>query len=75
PEQVHVQIRARGTPCPARWQWQPQEDVLELTVDTPAFAVALGQAAVLYDGDVVLGGGIISARLDTAVPRDALLSS
>ena len=30
-----------------------------ISLDKPAFGVASGQSAVLYDGDVVLGGGII----------------
>ena len=32
---------------------------LELRFDEPQRAVTPGQAAVLYDGDIVLGGGII----------------
>jgi tRNA-specific 2-thiouridylase len=35
----------------------------------PVRGVAPGQALVAYDGDVVLGGGVITARLDGAVPR------
>ena len=34
----------------------------ELVLDAPAGAVAPGQAAVLYDGDRVLGGGWIRRR-------------
>ncbi|MGN0316913.1 MAG: tRNA 2-thiouridine(34) synthase MnmA [Lachnospira sp.] len=35
------------------------EDTLECTFDTPQRAVTPGQALVLYDGDVVMGGGTI----------------
>ena len=36
-----------------------------LRLDEPAFGVARGQAAVLYDGDVVVGSGLVtSARSD-----------
>ena len=36
-----------------------------LRLDEPAFGVARGQAAVLYDGDVVVGSGLVtSARAD-----------
>ncbi len=32
-----------------------------LQLDEPAYGVALGQAAVLYDGDVVVGSGLITS--------------
>jgi tRNA-specific 2-thiouridylase len=32
-----------------------------LTLDEPAFGVARGQAAVLYDGDVVVGSGLVTS--------------
>ncbi|MFX5684476.1 aminomethyltransferase beta-barrel domain-containing protein, partial [Acinetobacter baumannii] len=32
-----------------------------LAFDTPQWAVTPGQSAVLYDGDVCLGGGIIES--------------
>lgn len=36
-----------------------------LRLDEPAYGVARGQAAVLYDGDVVVGSGLVtSARAD-----------
>jgi tRNA-specific 2-thiouridylase len=37
---------------------------LELHFDSPQHAVSPGQSAVLYDGDLVLGGGIITDRLE-----------
>jgi tRNA-specific 2-thiouridylase len=36
-------------------------DAFTLAFDTPQWAVTPGQSAVLYDGEVCLGGGIISA--------------
>jgi tRNA-specific 2-thiouridylase len=36
------------------------EDGLRVTFDEPQRAVTPGQAAVFYDGDVVVGGGWIS---------------
>jgi tRNA-specific 2-thiouridylase len=53
-----VRIRHRARPNPAtvdplgerRWQ---------VTTDVPVWAAAPGQAAVLYDGEFVLGGGRI----------------
>ena len=44
-------------------QWatvsQPEEDLLHVVFDEPQRAFAKGQAVVLYDGDVVVGGGTI----------------
>jgi tRNA-specific 2-thiouridylase len=38
----------------------PLEDSrIKLVFDEPQFGITPGQAAVLYDGDIVLGGGII----------------
>jgi tRNA-specific 2-thiouridylase len=64
PFRAAIRIRHRATPVPAtvrpvsigepdragRWV---------VTTDAPVWAVAPGQAAVLYDGEVVLGGGRI----------------
>ncbi len=39
------------------------EDGLRLLFDEPQRAITVGQAVVLYDGDVVVGGGTISGVL------------
>ncbi len=44
----------------------------EITLDAPAGAVAPGQAAVLYDGTRVLGGGWIERPALTAQPADRI---
>jgi len=35
------------------------DDKVRITFDNPQWAITPGQAAVLYDGDIVLGGGTI----------------
>lgn len=47
---------------PAQWATVTQTGADELTVvfDEPQRAVTCGQSVVLYDGDRVLGGGIIA---------------
>ena len=55
---VTAQIRHHHAPAPARVR--PLDGAaLRLEFDEPQPAVAPGQAVVLYDGDVVLGGGWI----------------
>jgi tRNA-specific 2-thiouridylase len=54
-----VQLRAHGEvySCRAR----EHDGQVEILLDTPATGVARGQAAVLYDGDVVMGSATIAA--------------
>jgi tRNA-specific 2-thiouridylase len=58
-----VQIRAHGTPVPARL------DGHRVEVDEPLYGVARGQAAVLYRDDECLGGGVI-ASADRTIATD-----
>ena len=74
PSRDDVQIRAHHRPQKATWT-RNSTGQLELQFEQPVFAVALGQAAVVYDGNAMLGGGILCARLDTAVPREVHLES
>ena len=55
---VAVKIRHRHEPAPALIENTSAEEVL-VTFDQPQRAVTPGQAAVFYDGDVVVGGGWI----------------
>ncbi|MEI3129931.1 MAG: aminomethyltransferase beta-barrel domain-containing protein [Oscillospiraceae bacterium] len=65
PVRCRVKIRYR----------QPEQDAVvtplaggwaKLVFDTPQRAITPGQAAVFYDGDLVLGGGVLTAREETA---------
>ena len=51
-----LRYRQQEQPCTAE---QVEEDVLRVVFDQPQRAAAPGQALVLYDGDVVVGGGTI----------------
>lgn len=61
PRTVLAQVRARGAAQPA--VVVPSADGFKLEFESPAIAVAPGQAAVIYDGEVLLGGGLIHARV------------
>jgi len=56
--QVETKIRYSQSSSPAIAE-QTGADEITLTFDTPQRAPARGQSAVMYDGDYVIGGGII----------------
>jgi tRNA-specific 2-thiouridylase len=72
---AEIRIRHRATPIGATARAAPEAGpsgpsgrwVVE--TDTPVWAAAPGQAAVLYDGDVVLGGGRIARPTAASHPR------
>jgi tRNA-specific 2-thiouridylase len=55
---VQAKLRYRSPALPATVR--EVEGGLVLELDEPAYGVAPGQAAVLYDGDVIVGGGVIA---------------
>ena len=57
---VRVQVRHRAPSVPARVD-ALEDGVIRLTLDRPQRAVTPGQSAVIFAGDVVLGGGRIAA--------------
>jgi len=59
PMRVTVKIRHRHEAAPATLEKSGDNEVL-VTFDQPQRAVTPGQAAVFYDGDVVVGGGWIA---------------
>ena len=56
-----AKVRSMAKPVPARLEGE------RLLFASPEYGVAPGQAAVLYDGDRVLGGGWIEATQETAL--------
>jgi tRNA-specific 2-thiouridylase len=61
PLRCTVKLRAREAPRPATVAWDAGAGLLRVALDAPGIA-APGQACVLYDGDRVLGGGVLRAR-------------
>ena len=57
-DRLSAKTRYRQADMPCRHA--SQGDAFVLDFDTPQWAVTPGQSAVLYDGDVCLGGGIIN---------------
>ena len=56
PVEAKIRYNDPGAPAVVR----PREDgTVEVTFDTPQRAVTPGQSVVFYDGDVVVGGGVI----------------
>jgi len=59
---VAAKLRSAQPPVPATLYPGAAAGEAELVLDMAAGAVAPGQAAVLYDGERVLGGGWIHRR-------------
>ena len=57
---LEVQVRHRARAVPAELV-RVDGDEIELALDEPVAAITPGQSLVLYDGDRVLGGGVIEA--------------
>ncbi|HLZ37267.1 MAG TPA: tRNA 2-thiouridine(34) synthase MnmA [Mycobacteriales bacterium] len=59
PTECLAQLRAHGEALPA--VARVEQGRLRVTLRTPAYGVAPGQAVVLYDGDTVLGSATVTA--------------
>ena len=59
PQRLLAKVRYSQNASPARVE-QTDEDELTVEFDTPQRAVCVGQSLVLYDGDYLFGGGVIS---------------
>jgi tRNA-specific 2-thiouridylase len=60
-ERAEAKLRYRSPAVPARVSERPGG--FDLVLEKPAYAVAPGQAAVLYEHDVVVGAGLIEAAV------------
>ena len=57
PHHCQIQVRYRSAPCPGTVR--QAESRLKVILDKPVRALTPGQAAVFYDDEFLLGGGII----------------
>lgn len=57
-KEYDIKIRYRSEPTKARLE--VRDDGIVAHLSEPVFGVAKGQALVVYDGDCVLGGGVIA---------------
>ncbi len=59
PLRAKAKIRYSASPAPCTVE-QTDTDILTVRFDAPQRAITAGQSLVLYDGDTVIGGGIIA---------------
>jgi tRNA-specific 2-thiouridylase len=65
---VQVQVRHRAHPVPATVV-RLENDAIELALEEGVHAITPGQSLVLFDGEHVLGGGVIEQRVERGVSR------
>jgi tRNA-specific 2-thiouridylase len=66
-EPFHAQVKIRYKAVPANAWVEPLSDSrMAVRFDEPLRDITPGQGAVVYDGDVVLGGGIIERPVESA---------
>ena len=65
--QVSVQVRHRA-PAARATVLRRDHDEIELALDEAVPAITPGQSAVFYDGERVLGGGVIERAAGTRAP-------
>lgn len=60
-EPLHLKAKIRYRQA-EQWAWvtQTDDDTIKVEFDEPQRAITKGQAVVLYDGDIVVGGGTIN---------------
>ena len=61
PATQHLAAKTRYRQNDASCRYSATADGFALSFDQPQWAVTPGQSAVLYDGEVCLGGGVICA--------------
>ncbi len=67
PIRAQVQVRYRSPAVPVN-VIPLENNQVKLVFDEPQFSITPGQAAVIYEGEIVLGGGIISGATPNGEP-------
>ena len=67
---VGARIRYNGGNAPARVRTLPNNGA-EIEFDDPVRAITPGQAVVFYDGEIVVGGGLIEYSLPERAVKPA----
>lgn len=62
-EPMRAQAKIRSTQQPVDVTLNPLENAVEVVFDDMQKSIAIGQSAVFYDGNIVLGGGIIDSAM------------
>ena len=66
PRTFTVKVRYRDEGAPAKC-WLDADGLLQVRFDEPRKAIARGQSVVMYEGDDVVGGGVITLAFDDNV--------
>ena len=73
-QRVDVKFRYGSPPVPATILWNSKNSV-NVSFETPVRALSPGQSAVFYQGDRVLGGGIIQTQKNPKAATPPIVSS
>ena len=63
-KKFYAQVKIRSTQLPVDAEVIPLDDGIKIVFDDLQKSIAIGQSAVIYDKEIVLGGGIIKSVSD-----------
>ncbi|MDH5774531.1 MAG: hypothetical protein OEZ57_06410, partial [Nitrospirota bacterium] len=69
-QRIDVKFRYGSPPVSATLQWESEASIT-ITFESPVRALSPGQSAVFYQGDRVLGGGVIQTPQASATSSPA----